>query len=90
MISLEPRSQLPTMAARGVRDAPFGRFHFEPVAAPLAGTVGRVCSFRDDALDAVLGAGVQRICDGAVKSWDGAPRRPAQREPLEQGTTPGQ
>jgi hypothetical protein len=56
-------NQLPTMARR-VRDAPIGRLDFEPVAAPLAGPVGRVRSFRDDALDAVLRACVRRFGDG--------------------------
>jgi hypothetical protein len=77
------------MAARGVCDAPLGRLHLEPVARPLAGTVWRVCAFRDDALDAVLGARIQRIGDGAMQSRDDAPRRPAQFEPFEQGATPG-
>jgi hypothetical protein len=76
------------MTAHGVDDAPFGRFHFEPVARTLARTVGRVQSFRDDALDAVLGARVQRVGDGAAQSRHGAPRRPAQLEPFEQCAAP--
>lgn len=63
-----------TTAVRGVRLAPLGRLHLEPVARTLAGTVGRVQPFRGPRTTVANSPRVIRFAqwtalDNVVRHW---------------------